>query len=411
MEEEKIILKLLLSVLNDIFNLFKKIKFFIKSILIFKSDITITDNTYKIKIKGNLEADLIIDINENLKKSIIYEAVSILNYTEYMNGDLDEPVMKEILNLIGANLINKFTSNRLKLDIEPPEKVPTEKEYLSYKKVIAIVINSNFGEFVVYFCLNQINVDKDIIFLLIGFEKNFIEGFIVDWIKSGITVLYANDLKTAAKIIKSIKVNLCLVDINLIDKHIQKCLELISDKIDYFLNFIIGCNKSDLIKIKNINYFSPYSQILGVFLKNQEVNEINIYIQKLIEECGININDKRRYIRVKIDKKERYFASFYYDGILIKSSIIDLSLVGARLLFDNPKDAKIVKPGDIINNVEFFLNYNHLIFDCTVINILNDQFSLLFNNVTQREEAILAKVIFNLLPHCEKFKEVCEEKN
>jgi len=38
------------------------------------------------------------------------------------------------LNLIGANLINKFTSNRLKLDIEPPEKVPTEKNIYHIKK-------------------------------------------------------------------------------------------------------------------------------------------------------------------------------------------------------------------------------------------------------------------------------------
>lgn len=408
MEEEKILLKILLLCFDEIFKKYPRLKLNLKSVIIVKNEIPVVENMYKIHIKGGLNSDLIIYFSENLKKSISLELSSILPYTENIDGSLDEPIIFELLNLIGANIINLLGKSNLKLDISTPEKL-TGTGYLYYSKILTLIFNTYYGEMIVHFCLNQIPQTQDINFLLVGFDKNFVNEFIVNWIKKGITVLYVQTLNEASKIIRSNKINLCIIDFNLIDKHVFRCLELLSDKIDYFLNYIIACTKNDLIQLKKINYFSPYSQILGVFLKNQDMNEINTYIKKLIEDCGIEINDKRRYIRVKIREDNRYFASFYKDNVLIKARIMDLSLVGARLSFDDEKNANLIKPGDIINNVELFLNYNHLIFDCTIINIINKEFSILFNNVTQREEEVIAKVIFNLLPHCEKFKEICED--
>ncbi|MCX8057887.1 MAG: PilZ domain-containing protein [Spirochaetes bacterium] len=410
MEEEKILLKILFLSFDEIFKKSPKLKLTIKSVLIVKNEIPVVENMFKINIKGSLNADLIVFFNSNLKKAIANEISSLLPYTENINGILDDSIIIELLNLLGANIINYLGKSNINLDISTPEEVKNVK-YLYYQKVLSIIFNTHFGEMVVHFGINRIYESEDINFLLVGFDKNFTNEFIVNWIKKGITVLYSQNLKDASKIIRSIKINLCIIDYNLIENHIVKCLEILSDKIDYFLNYIIACTKNDLIKIKNINYFSPYSQILGVFLKNQDLNEINTYINKLIEDCGIRINEKRRYIRVKIKDDRRYFVSFYKENVLIKGRILDLSLVGAKISFDNEKDSSLLKSGDIINNVELFLNYNHLIFDCTIINVIGREFSILFNNVTHREEEVIAKIIFNLLPHCEKFKEICEDQN
>jgi|YNPMSStandDraft_1061717.scaffolds.fasta_scaffold02993_2 CheY-specific phosphatase CheX len=405
MLDGKIINVLTLGVLATVKS-FSDINLVKNAVYLLKGEMEVKWFGIKIPIAGDFNGHIITFFDEGIKNKLEEDFSKLLDRSKDENIhknaadniNLSNSILSEISNTISGRISAYFSQINVKADIGIPEIIdPSKTKELNYENIAIIDFKSDYGYFKIVLGLKEIKYERNLTFALYGLKPQTIEYITTNFIPRGFEVVASDDLKLLAYYVKNKKIDFFLVDFYTIENNPESFILSLTSNIDYNLKFILGVTKVDLEKLKNIKLTGPNYSVIGIYPKTKSDQDLIETVNKILQKVGLNPDDRRKFIRVNINEQSRFFIAFKEGERLVKARIVDLSLGGAKCVFDNEQDINIVWVGRVLRSVDIFLKYNRVIADCSVVYKEGNIFSLCFNNLSNTDKETISLVIFKVL--------------
>ncbi|MFN3412401.1 MAG: PilZ domain-containing protein [Exilispira sp.] len=372
-----------------------------KHIFTSSKNLPVNGDLLLIKFSGDINGDIIIKFDINLKKVILSNFVKNIGQSDYtkndeVDKDLNHSAFMEIGNLISAKITNLLFADGKKVDISSVLFFP-DKDEIFYESIFAVEMASAHGELSIYLGINELKYQRSVSFIFWGFTEELIEEIINDFIPKGMEVYYAENPKDFIEQTKSRKFDIAVIDFYIVNQDFKIFLKSYFSSLDYKINLIFGITKIDALKFQGIPANSQNYQLIGLFLKTFSVREIINYIYSILQKIGIKADDRRKDIRVNISDNNRYFVSINEKDLKFTAKLKDISIGGFRAELDSDEYKNKIQIGKIFNSVDMFLKYNRLKVNCKIVYVKDNTFSASFVDLIDQDKNIISNSIFKIL--------------
>jgi len=368
-----------------------------KHIFSTQNSLTINSDLLLIKLSGDIEGDILIKFDEQLKSKILENFLKdFSNLNDSNNSSVVQSAFNEIGNLISAKISNFLCADNKKVNISSVGFLK-QKDEISYESIFTVEMTSNFGDLSIYLGINELKFERSISFIFFGFSEESMEELTNEFIPKGFEIYYSQNAAEFITLIKSKKIDIAVIDFYVVNQEIKFFLKSCFSSLEYKINLIFGVTKLDIIKFQGLPTNSDNYQLIGLFLKTFSIKEIISYIYNILQKIGIKPDDRRKHIRVTIADNNRFFISVNDKEFKFTAKLLDISLGGFKAEFDKNSEKKEISVGKLINSADLFLKYNRLKVSCKVVYISDNTFSASFVNLVDTDKNIISNAIFKLL--------------
>lgn len=368
-----------------------------KHIFSTQNNLTINSDLLLIKLSGDIDGDILIKFDEQLKSKILENFLKdFSSMNDSNNSSVVQSAFNEIGNLISAKISNFLGADNKKVNISSVDFLK-QKDEISYESIFTVEMTSNFGDLAIYLGINELKFERSISFIFFGFSEESMEELTNEFIPKGFEIYYSQNAAEFITLIKSKKIDIAVIDFYVVNQEVKFFLKSCFSALDYKINLIFGVTKLDTIKFQGLPTNSDNYQLIGLFLKTFSIKEIINYIYNILQKIGIKPDDRRKHIRVAIADNNRFFISVNDKEFKFTAKLLDISLGGFKAEFDKNSEKKDISIGKLINSADLFLKYNRLKVSCKIVYMSENSFSASFVNLVDTDKNIISNAIFKIL--------------
>ncbi|HPC37824.1 MAG TPA: PilZ domain-containing protein [Exilispira sp.] len=188
---------------------------------------------------------------------------------------------------------------------------------------------------------------------------------------------------------------------------VRRSLEYFLDyffyKINSKLNLVFGISKSDIQAFKTVNLSYNNYKIIGIFLRSFSSSQIVEYLLTSLKKANINLEERRKTIRINIKETNRCFAFIVEKGNGISCKILDISLGGFRCQLDDISLLQYFTNGKDLKLIHIYIKSYHMIVSGKVVYTVGSQLAIEFTYISDKDKDNLSICLFNLLSENNEF--------
>lgn len=230
-----------------------------------------------------------------------------------------------------------------------------------------------------------------------------IEQLSTELIPKNIEIYSFSDEESFTKMLNAKKSDLIIIDFCMVKKSLEYFLDNFFYKSKFYANLIFGISKSDINAFKQALFASENYKIAGIFLRSFTSQQIVNYLLSSLKKIKININERRKNIRVIIDDYNRCFAFIVEKGSGISCRIIDISLGGMKCQVDDINFLQYFSAGNELKLIHLYIKSYHIIASGKIIYVSKPYFAIEFTYLSEKDKDNLSVSIFNLLSENNQF--------